>query len=392
MILKMWKIYGKHYDLHDFSNYHPGGKTILELTKDLDDITALFETYHAFSDIENIQKQLEKYEIPMIENDPPYPLEFSHYRLLVKKVKQLYPNRYSIKSNDSFFLQMIGTFLVLFVSFYFTYISSIPFYGKCFTQIICSMTESSIQFNLLHDGSHYGISKNYKYNQFFSKIGNNLNLWNFHAWFYHHVYLHHSYTGLYDDPDANLYVFKPLFFINDFYQSIIIYLIFPGQQIGQTFLYSMIPFTQKYYWSKKKLPNILYYDFIDISMILFKLYFLYNAGIYLFSIHAFVVNTLYFINVYPNHSLQETKQNKYNGNDWAKMQIMHSGNFFNQNILWTRMFGGINFQIEHHLFPNMSNIHYPKIAPIVTEYCKENNIPYVHYNFFPDLSPKLKDS
>ena len=42
------------------------------------------------------------------------------------------------------------------------------------------------------------------------------------------------------------------------------------------------------------------------------------------------------------------------------------------------MFGGINYQIEHHLFPNMSNHHYPVIAHIVKKFCKENNIPYTH--------------
>ena len=43
------------------------------------------------------------------------------------------------------------------------------------------------------------------------------------------------------------------------------------------------------------------------------------------------------------------------------------------------MFGGINYQIEHHLFPNMSSVHYPTIAPVVREFCRENNIPYVHH-------------
>jgi linoleoyl-CoA desaturase len=404
----MWNLYGKHYDLTDFIDKHPGGKHILELTKNLEDITALFETYHAFSNMENIQKQLDHYEIPILEKDPPYSFEFSKYRQLVKKVKSIYPDRKTIKSDRSFFLQMVGTFLIFFVSFYFTYVSTIPNYLKYFTQICYSFTESSIQFNILHDGSHYSISKNYKYNQFFSKLGNNINGWNFHAWFYHHVYLHHSFTGLKNDPDTDLYRFNLISYIRSFYQAVIFYTLFPGQQFGQAFLYSMIPITQKYYWSVTKLPNIIYYDFIDIGLISFKLYYLYKAGFLFFIIHAFIVNSLYFINIFPNHSLSETKnENKYNGNDWAKMQIMHSGNFLNNNWWWTRIFGGINFQIEHHLFPNMSNIHYMKVAPIVKEYCQENNIPYVHHDSlystflsfkktydFPEISKSvpLKDS
>jgi linoleoyl-CoA desaturase len=51
--------------------------------------------------------------------------------------------------------------------------------------------------------------------------------------------------------------------------------------------------------------------------------------------------------------------------------------FANDNILWTLWFGGINYQIEHHLFPNMSNFHYCTVAPIVKKFCLERRIPYV---------------
>lgn len=41
--------------------------------------------------------------------------------------------------------------------------------------------------------------------------------------------------------------------------------------------------------------------------------------------------------------------------------------------------GGLNYQIEHHLFPRMSHVHYPTVAPIVKEYCKAHDIPYIHF-------------
>jgi fatty acid desaturase (delta-4 desaturase) len=41
--------------------------------------------------------------------------------------------------------------------------------------------------------------------------------------------------------------------------------------------------------------------------------------------------------------------------------------------------GGLNYQIEHHLFPRIQHSHYPKIAPIVREFCKMKGIPYVHF-------------
>jgi len=41
--------------------------------------------------------------------------------------------------------------------------------------------------------------------------------------------------------------------------------------------------------------------------------------------------------------------------------------------------GGLNYQIEHHLFPRISHCHYAKIAPFVREFCLKKGIPYVHF-------------
>jgi len=41
--------------------------------------------------------------------------------------------------------------------------------------------------------------------------------------------------------------------------------------------------------------------------------------------------------------------------------------------------GGLNYQIEHHLFPRISHTHYPTIAPVVREFCLAKGLPYVHF-------------
>lgn len=64
----MWKIKNKYYDLSKFANSHPGGKEIIENTKNIGDITALFETYHAFSNKQAILKVLDTFEITDIIN------------------------------------------------------------------------------------------------------------------------------------------------------------------------------------------------------------------------------------------------------------------------------------------------------------------------------------
>lgn len=58
------------------------------------------------------------------------------------------------------------------------------------------------------------------------------------------------------------------------------------------------------------------------------------------------------------------------------IQVRHSGNFSTKSFLVTQLMGGINYQIEHHLFPSMSHMLYQEIAPIVKATCRDFNIPY----------------
>lgn len=60
----------------------------------------------------------------------------------------------------------------------------------------------------------------------------------------------------------------------------------------------------------------------------------------------------------------------------STLQVRHSGNFSNGNAFVTHVMGGINYQIEHHLFPSMSHMLYAEIAPIVKDACEEFSIPY----------------
>ena len=49
----------------------------------------------------------------------------------------------------------------------------------------------------------------------------------------------------------------------------------------------------------------------------------------------------------------------------------------NKVISW--FVGGLNYQIEHHLFPKVSHVHYPEISKIVMAKCEKYNLPYNRY-------------
>jgi linoleoyl-CoA desaturase len=65
--------------------------------------------------------------------------------------------------------------------------------------------------------------------------------------------------------------------------------------------------------------------------------------------------------------------------EWAIHQIGTTSNFGMSSKFLFWLLGGLNFQVEHHLFPRVSHIHYPQISRIVKETCQEFNIAYHEY-------------
>lgn len=61
---------------------------------------------------------------------------------------------------------------------------------------------------------------------------------------------------------------------------------------------------------------------------------------------------------------------------WAVHQVRTTVDFAQGNPFLTWYLGGLNYQVEHHLFPRVSHIHYPSIAPIVEQTCRDHGVPY----------------
>ncbi|HCE85393.1 MAG TPA: acyl-CoA desaturase, partial [Bacteroidetes bacterium] len=93
----------------------------------------------------------------------------------------------------------------------------------------------------------------------------------------------------------------------------------------------------------------------------------------------------------PAHVLEETEffEREENGsmeNNWAIHQLKTTANFAKGSRLFSWLIGGLNFQIEHHLFPNICHVHYRKISKIVKKTAEEFNLPYhEHVTFYSAL-------
>jgi linoleoyl-CoA desaturase len=63
-------------------------------------------------------------------------------------------------------------------------------------------------------------------------------------------------------------------------------------------------------------------------------------------------------------------------NDWAEHQVATTVDFAPANAVLGWYLGGLNFQVEHHLFPRVCHLHYPALARIVEETCRAHRVRY----------------
>ena len=111
--------------------------------------------------------------------------------------------------------------------------------------------------------------------------------------------------------------------------------------------------------------------------------------------HAVVGLTLSYI-FQLAHVLQETEfpapaNDNVMNDHWAVHQMRTTANFAHENRILSWYIGGLNYQVEHHLFPNICHVHYRALSPIVKQTAQEYGIPYnEHKTFFKALKSHFK--
>jgi len=128
-----------------------------------------------------------------------------------------------------------------------------------------------------------------------------------------------------------------------------------------------------------------------IKFVLFPALFLplgveavFNAFI-IIVIAEFLANLHSFLVIVPNHSAEDiymfNEPHKSTGEFYLR-QIMGSVNYNTGSDLKDFAHGFLNYQIEHHLFPNMPHSYYQKMQPIVKDICKKHNLEYRQESVF----------
>lgn len=93
-----------------------------------------------------------------------------------------------------------------------------------------------------------------------------------------------------------------------------------------------------------------------------------------------------FAHVIEDVQHPEANENGVIENEWTIHQLATTANFCHKSPIITWYTGGLNYQVEHHLFPNISHVHYPALSDIVKQTAEEYG---VFYNRKGDLMESL---
>ncbi len=272
-------------------------------------------------------------------------------------------------------------------------------------QVIVGIGLAGIGLSVMHDANHGAYAKSRLWNKI---IGYSLNLVGGNAtnWKIQHNVKHHTYTNVdgHDEdvsPKGGILRLSP----NSNRKKIHRY-----QHVYAWFLYGLMTFSwivikdikQLIWYTKdgmlaKQQPvgkawawliasKLFYYGYIIVIPVIFTSFSIWIIFLGFFIMH-WVAGFILAIIFQPAHVIEGNEYPLPNEDDvidenWSVHQLKTTCNFAPKNRLLSWYVGGLNYQIEHHLFPNICHIHYRKISKIVRQTAEEFNVPYHSYDTF----------
>lgn len=324
----------------------------------------------------------------------------SVHGILKKNVYEyLQQQKLSPAGNYKLYIKAV-TLLVAYISLYIHLIFFTPNALIAIIEcILLGTLTASIGFNVMHDGAHGSFSKHSWLNKLAASSLDFLGASSF-MWNMKHNVIHHAYTnidGVDDDINAGpflrlcntqkhykihryqhiyfwlLYCFLYLFWI--FFAD---YKKYFSHKIGNVPMQKLKLKDHIFFWSFKALYFFLFIGLpiYCCGLIPWLTGFLINAAVagfvlsIVFQLAHTVGETSFPIPIEPFNKIEE---------EWALHQLKTTANFATKNKFISWWLGGLNFQVEHHLFPKISHIHYPVICKIVRETCVAMGLPHIEH-------------
>lgn len=306
---------------------------------------------------------------------------------------------YSMMAKTAFMLTIYFTPLILMVT---GVVSGLwPVIGMW---AIMGFGMSGIGLSVMHDANHGSYSKNQYVNRTLGFLLNFIGGYHIN-WKIQHNVLHHSFTnihGLDEDIDKPLMRFSPnqerksmyrfqMFYAPFLYGVMTIFWLFV-KDVDQLIKYDKMNLLAGQGLSLRKavahvLFNKIWYLTLFLALPIVVVDLAWWQTILGFLLMHFITGLILAFVFQPAHIVGETgfyvaDENGSVENNFAVHQILTTSNCANNSTVFSWFVGGLNFQIEHHLFPNICHIHYKQLSPIVKQTALEYGLPYHQHRTF----------
>ncbi|XP_068644810.1 delta(8)-fatty-acid desaturase-like [Aristolochia californica] len=384
-------IQGKVYDVTHWAKIHPGGELPLLNLAGLD-VTDAFVAYHPGSAWKYLDRffvaYLQDYQISEVSKD---------YRKLLADFSRL--GLFEKKGHGVFF--SLCFMLLLFSVAIYGILASEKFWVHLLSGGLMGFLW--IQSGWIgHDSGHYIVMINSSFNRFAQVVTGNCMTGISIGWWKRNHNAHHIACNSLDfDPDLQ---HMPLFAVSSkLFNSLTSYFYerkMNFDRFSRLFIsyqhYTFYPvmcfarinlFAQSVLLllSNKTVPNRVQEILgIIVFWIWYPILVWYLPNWYerlLFVFASFAITGIQHVQFCLNHFSASVYVGKPCGNDWFQKQTM--GTIDIACPPWMDWFhGGLQFQIEHHLFPRLPRCHFRNISPLVRELCKKHNLPYTSVSFW----------
>jgi Fatty acid desaturase len=265
--------------------------------------------------------------------------------------------------------------------------------------LVMGLGMAGIGLSIMHDANHGSYSNKAWINDLLSM---SLNLVGGHSlnWKIQHNVLHHTYTNVHDvDEDISprgilrmapgsdwKFFHRYQHWYAWFFYGLLTFVWIVAKDFGRLVRYQKDGLVKKQKASALKewiiliATKVIYFTYIfAIPMWLLPVTFS-QVFVGFFAMH-YVSGFILAMIFQPAHVIEGTEYpvadtNGNLENSWAIHQLHTTTNFGHRHRLFSWYVGGLNFQVEHHLFPNICHVHYRNIANIVETTAKEFNLPY----------------
>ncbi len=291
---------------------------------------------------------------------------------------------------------MIALFFVPLLILSSGIVSSTPMLFALY--ILSGFGMAGVGMGVMHDAIHGSYSKNKKINRFlgysFNLIGGNATVWKIQ-----HNVLHHTYTNIEeadDDLNAPFFLrFSPHakhYWVHQF-QHIYIWFFYCISTISwittKDFVrlkrYRDMGFLDKKNEYNKALVRmtawkIAYYVYaliLPMIMLPFSWGIILLAFLCMHFVTGFLVSIVFQIaHIMPNTNFPLPNNNGEMDDSWYGHQLATTTNFSPKSKLLYWLIGGLNYQVEHHVLPDVCHVHYKGLSKIVADTAKEFGMTY----------------